>query len=180
MAARRLVVVMLVLLAVSTLAAALLPPPEGDEPASQAPPRNEKRSPTAAPRPQETGLLLVSRMALTRRGPKTVRVELGDELRLAVSASFGADIEIPGLGLTATLTPFAPAQFDLLATRIGRFPVRVVETGRLAGTLLVGRPDSGRCGVSTPATPRGRGSTPSCDRRGRPESAGSGRSDPKP
>jgi hypothetical protein len=171
---------MLVLLAVSTLAAALLPPPEGDEPASRPPVRNEKRSPTAAPRPQDTGLLLVSRMALTRRAPKTARIELGDQLRLSVMAPFGADVEIPGLGLTGSLTPFAPAQFDLLATRTGRFAVRAVETGRLVGTLLVGRPGSGRCGVSTPATPRGRGSTPSCDRRGRPVSTAPGRSDRRP
>jgi hypothetical protein len=181
-AARRLVVVMLVLLAISTLAAALLPPPEGNNPANPAPPKakTQQRPPKAAPRPNETGLLLVSRIRISDRRPKTVRIERGDQLRLEVSAPFGADIEIPGFGLTATATPFAPAHFDLLATRIGIYPVRVVESERVAGRLLVGRPATGRCGVSTPATPRGRGSTPSCARLGKPASQGSGQSARQP
>jgi hypothetical protein len=178
-AARRLVVVMLVLLAISTLAAALLPAPEGDNPA---PPKSkrEQRKPKAAPSPDEAGLLLVSRLRVSDQSPKTVRIERGDELRLEVAAPFGADVEIAGFGLTAAVTPFAPAQFDLLATNIGTYPVRVVDSGRLVGRLLVGKRGSGRCGVSTPATPRGRGSTPSCDRRGKPASQGSGQSAPQP
>lgn len=161
---------MLVLLAISTLAAALLPPPDGKNPANPAPTKSKKeqRPPKAAPRPDETGLLLVSRMRISDRRPKTVQIERGDQLRLEVAAPFGAIIEIPGFGLTATVTPFAPAQFDLLATQVGTYPVRVVESERVAGWLLVGKAGTGRCGVSTPATPRGRGSTPSCARLGKP------------
>lgn len=182
MAARRLVVVMLVLLGISTLAAALLPPPEGKKPASPEHPKpsKEKRTAQAAPRSTDTGLLLVARMQVSERRPKTARIERGDELRLEVVAPFGADIEIPGFGLTSPVTPFAPAQFDLLATQPGTFPVRVVESGQLAGRLLVGKPGSGRCGVSTPATPQGRGSTPSCALLEKHGSRGSGRSARQP
>jgi hypothetical protein len=172
---------MLVLLVISTLAAAFLPTPHKN----QATPDHAKRGrqpnrSEAEPRPRNTGLLLVSRMRISNRPPKTVRIERGDELRLEVAAPFGDDVEIPALGLTGAVTPFAPAQFDLLASKIGTFPVRTVDSGRPAGRLLVGKPGTGRCGVSTPATPQGRGSTPSCAPRGKPASQGHGRSARRP
>jgi hypothetical protein len=171
---------MLVLLVISTLAAAFLPTPHKNQ---ATPVQKRKRQPNPSghpPRPTDTGLLLVSRMLVSNRPPKTVRIERGDELRLEVSAPFGDDVEIPALGLTGAVTPFAPAQFDLLASKIGTFGVRTVNSGRLAGQLLVGKPGTGRCGVSTPATPQGRGSTPSCSRRGKRASKGSGRSARRP
>jgi hypothetical protein len=176
-AARRLVIVMLVLLAISTLAAALLPQPDSDEAATDRQRTSTREPPPPAnPKTQVTGVLLVARMPISLQRPKTVRIERGDQLRLDVLAPFGADLEIPALGLTGTVTPSAPAQFDLLGRETGRFPVRLVDSGQLAGTVLVGKPDSGRCGVATPATPRGRGTTPPCDRRGKRGSGGSGRS----
>jgi hypothetical protein len=182
-AARRLVIVMLVLLAISTLIAALLPPPDNDSPATP-PPRAgrsvQKEGEKHVPGPGKLGLMLVAGMRISGQPPKTVRVERGDELRLSVAAPVGDDIEIPALGRTAPVTPFTPAPFDLLATDVGTFDVRAVDSGRLAGRLLVGRPGTGRCGVSTPATPRGRGSTRSCSRRGRHGSAGHGRSARRP
>jgi hypothetical protein len=171
---------MLVLLLLSTLAAAFLPTPHKKQ---AIPVRKRKQQPNTsgrAPRPTNTGLLLVSRMRISNRPPKTVRIERGDELRLEVAAPFGDDVEIPALGLTGTVTPFAPAQFDLLASKIGTFPVGTVDSGRLAGRLLVGKPGTGRCGVSTPATPQGRGSTPSSSHRGKPASQDSGRSARQP
>jgi hypothetical protein len=170
---------MLVLLLLSTLAAAFLPTPDKKQ-ATPVQKRKHQAKMGRAPAHTSTGLLLVSRMRISNRPPKTVRIERGDELRLEVAAPFGDDVEIPALGLTAAMTPFAPAQFDLLATETGTFPVRTVHSGTLAGRILVGRPGTGRCGVSTPATPQGRGSTPSCSRRGKPASQGSGRSARQP
>ncbi len=171
---------MLVLLLLSTLAAAFLPTPDKKQAAPVHKRKHQANRSGHAPRPTNTGLLLVSRMRISNRPPKTVRIERGDELRLEVAAPFGDDVEIPALGLTGTLTPFAPAQFDLLASKIGTFPVRTVDSGRLAGRLLVGKPGTGRCGVSKPATPQGRGSIPSCSHRGKPASQGSGRSAQRP
>src|ERR1700730_1709249 len=153
---------MLVLLAISSLAAALLPGPKPKRATTTTTkPSKPKQGTTASvPRPAPTGLLLVSRMRISHQPPKTVRIERGDELRLEVAAPFGDDVEIPGLGLTTAVTPFAPAQFDLFASRIGSYPVTTVDSGRLAGLLLVGKPGTGRCGVSTPATPQGRASIP--------------------
>lgn len=171
---------MLVLLLLSTLAAAFLPTPHKNR---ATPVHKRKQQPNTsghASRPTNTGLLLVSRMRISNRPPKTVRIERGDELRLEVAAPFGDDVEIPALGLTGAVTPFAPAQFDLLASKIGTFPVRTVDSGRPGGRLLVGKPGTGRCGVSKPATPQGRGSTPSCSHRGEPASQDSGRSARQP
>ncbi len=178
MAARRLVVVMLVLLAISTLATVLLPRP--DHRVTPATTTTREPPVDVSPPRAATGLLLVARMQISGGQPKTVRIERGDELRLEVEAPFGADVEIPGFGLTEPVTPFAAASFDLLATATGRFPVRIVDPQRLVGQVLVGRPDSGRCGVSTPATPQGRGSTRSCDHRETPSSPARGRSARQP
>jgi hypothetical protein len=169
-AARRLVIVMLVLLGISTLAAALLPPPKRRSVTTAQGPKqkHERGRKGKAPPKASPGMLLVARMRIAHRAPKTVRIERGDELQLGVAAPFGDDIEIPAFGRTAAVTPSAPAEFDLLAVRIGTFPVRAVESGRLAGRLLIGKPGTGYCGVSTPATPRGRASTPACARPGKP------------
>ena len=178
MAARRLVVVMLVLLAISTLATALLPRP--DDKSAPAPTTTTKQPKVEPPpSPKLTGLLLVARMNAAG-APKTVRIERGDELRLEVEAPFGADVEIPGYGLVEPVTPFAPASFDFLATDRGTFPVRVFDPQQLVGRVLVGKPDSGRCGVSTPATPEGRAPTRSCRRPGRHPSRAGGRSAQRP
>ena len=182
MAARRLVIVMLILLAISTLAAALLPPPARVPTTSTPQPRRNQKEPRSAyvPRPVGVRLLLVGRMRVSGRPPKTLRIERGDQLRLEVTAGFGDDIEIPALGRTAPVTPFAPASFDLLATRRGSFAVQATHTGRLAGWLLFAKPGSGRCGVATPEALRGRGSTPPCSRHGRPGSADRARSSRRP
>jgi hypothetical protein len=179
-AARRLVVVMLVLLAISTLVTALLPRPDTDKSAPVTTRPKREPPPQAPPKPSETGLDLVARMQAGSAGPKSVRIERGDELRLDVVAPFGADVEIPGFGLTEPVTEFSPAQFDLFPTSVGTFPVRIVDPVQLVGLVLVGKPDTGRCGVSTPATPQGRGSTPSCRHRGTRSSRGRGQSARQP
>jgi hypothetical protein len=176
-AARRLVAVMLVLLALSTIAAVLLPAPGRRNPVT--PGHMQSRGSTAHDRGQ-AGLLLVTRMRISNRRPKIVRIERGDQLRLEVAAPFGDDVEIRRLGLTGTGTPFAPAQFDLFARHTGSFPVRAEASGRLVGWLLVGLPGTGRCGVSTPATPQGRARAPACAPRGRHGSQGYGQSAPPP
>jgi hypothetical protein len=181
-AARRLVVVMLVLLGISTLVAALLPPPKS--PDSTAPQPTQRRPGGAhesrAKRPPQGGLLLVARIPASSGRPKTVAIERGDELRLTVTAPFGADVEVPGFGLTAPVTPYAGAQFDLLADERGAFAVLIADSGRVVGRVLVARPGSGRCGVATPATPQGRASAPACVLRGERGSAGHGRSSRRP
>jgi hypothetical protein len=177
-AARRLVIVMLVLLAISTLAAALLPPPKSQQTAP--PPKPKPRpQPSGKGRQPSRGLLLATRMRVSER-PKTVRVERGDQLRLSVSAPSGESIEIFRLGLVAPATAFAAAEFDVLATDLGTYSVQTAASGRLVGRLLVGKPGTGRCGVTRPEAPPGSGSARSCSHRERRGSKGSARSAPRP
>src|SRR5919204_4166454 len=122
---------MLVLLAISTLAAVLLPTPQSHGPAT-VPSSKAGRGPGSnRPGILTRGLLLVARMRISARPPKTVRIERGDQLRLGVAAPFGSDIEIPGFGLDSPVTRFAPAQFDLLASQTGSFAVRTASSGKL-------------------------------------------------
>jgi hypothetical protein len=144
MAARRLVIVMLVLLAVSTLAAALVPAPESDQGAEEttgrgsAPPRGGPADGSAPAVPGRRAV--VSRIRISNRRPPTIALRPGDQLTLQVSASFGDDVTIPAFGLTETMTPLAPASFDLIVDRAGTFAVRTVETVRLVGRIKATTP----------------------------------------
>jgi hypothetical protein len=171
---------MLVLLAVSTLVTALLPRPDRDKTTPVNTKQDREKQIESPSKPAERGLGLVARMQAGAVRPKSVRIERGDALRLDVVAPFGADVEIPGFGLTQPVTPFSAAQFDVFASQVGTFPVRVVDPVRLVGWVLVGGPDSGRCGVSSSPTPRERGSAPSCRHLEKRSSPGRGRSAPQP
>jgi hypothetical protein len=46
-------------------------------------------------------------------------------------------VEIPEMGLTEAVDPAAPAHFDILPDSAGIFDVKLVETGGLAGKLVV-------------------------------------------
>lgn len=141
MAARRLVIVMLVLLGLSTLAAALLPRPDrsGSDPAgntgasgaqASAPP--PAGSPASAPPPG----LVNARITVSKHRPPVVRVHPGNRLVLLVGGPFGDDISIPAFGLTQTMAPSAPARFDLIVNRAGRFGVRAFGAERVIGTIV--------------------------------------------
>jgi hypothetical protein len=152
---------MIVLLAISTLAAALLPAPDREGTTTE--PRRPPPAPIASPKGPSPGLLLDAGMRVGTPG-KTVRIERGDRLRLAVSVGSGDDVEILGFGLTEAATPFAPARFDLVGRQRGTFAVRAVGSGQSAGRVLVGRRGSGRCGATGSATRRARGSARPCSR----------------
>jgi hypothetical protein len=177
-AARRLVVVMLVLLAISTLAAALVPAPKNSERTETG--TTERKAGQKRNAPAADGELLDGRIDARAGRPKELRIERGDQLSLAVSAPFGDDVEIPGFGLVETVDRFAPANFDLFATRTGTFPVRAVAADRVLGWIVIGARGSGRCGVSTPRALPEQEPDRSCGRRGAPGPGDGDRSDRRP
>ena len=176
MAARRLVIVMLVLLGLSTLAAAFIhPPARNGTPTTigrQKPPPSSNPAATGS-----AGRLVTAAFRISNAKPKTVSVSPGDELRLAVSGPFGDSIEIPGFGLTETMSLYAPAHFDLIVDRPGRFAVRAVDAGLLAGWIL-SAPRSPTC-PRAPARP-GSARATGCGRPGGPSAPGGGRSGQRP
>jgi hypothetical protein len=145
MAARRLVALMLVLLAVSTLAAALTAPAPEREPRTTedaGEPRSRNRS----------GRLIEGALDASSRRPDTVEVQSGDQLALTVRSPIPGQVEIPAFGLLEDVAPRAPARFDLLLERPGRFEVRLAGRGRLIGAIVV-RPRRVERGPKGPARP---------------------------
>jgi hypothetical protein len=146
MAARRLIVVMLVLLGLSTLVAALVPAPQpsGGGPGSETGPSGGSgpRRGQGGSTPRAGGTV-AARITVSVGEPETVRVKPGQRLVLLVGGQIGEDISIPAFGLTETMTPAAPARFDLIVDRAGTFPIRAFRAERPVGRIVSAAP-SGR------------------------------------
>jgi hypothetical protein len=131
-AARRLLILMLVLLGVSTVAAALVPVDRdtGDDTTTT----------TTSTREAPTGKREPKSIDAGADKPKTIRVEVGDQLQLRVTSPRADQVEIPALDELEDVDPEAPAHFDLLLFDKGRFPVRLVEANRQIGAIKVAKP----------------------------------------
>jgi hypothetical protein len=139
MAARRLLIVMLALLALSTLAAALVPPQArraeettGTETGRESRPTRDGRGAPGR---------LVRRTIDAGRGRRPIRLRSGDQLALTVRSDVADQVEVPAFGLIEDVGRDDPARFDLLADRVGRFDIRLVEARRAIATISVRRPD---------------------------------------
>jgi hypothetical protein len=137
-AARRLVIVMLVLLGVSTLAAALAPM-EQDGPDED----TTTTTTTTDPGVEPSGRLLHRRIPARRQRGRRIRVEVGDQLALAVASRHTDQVEIPDLGELEDVFPDTPARFDLLLSEPGRHAVRLVTADRTVGRVEVAPRDEG-------------------------------------
>ena len=136
MATRRVVVLLLAVLVVSTLAAALIPsPPEESTGPDNAHKGRSKRD-DARSRSQPRGNLVVATFEAARR-PETIRLRVGDELRMEIGSRTPAQIEIPAYGLIEDASPDAPARFDILIDHGGASAIRIVGSGRIVGRLVV-------------------------------------------
>jgi hypothetical protein len=135
MAARRLLIVLLVLIAVSTAAAALVPTREprtgtGTETVTT---RSEpERADDAAPSGRAFDVVVVD----DGKGG-SIRLRVGDQVSLTVHSRRSDEVEIAGFGALEPAAPGAPARFDLIADRPGRFPVRLVDAKRQLATIFV-------------------------------------------
>jgi len=130
MAARRLIFVMIVMLMLSSFAAALVPVRESDEETSTS-------TSVATVDSQARGRLVEARIDASAREPKTIRIELGDQLTLTVASDTPGEIEIPELGELEDAEAGTPAHFDLLPFEAGTYEVRLVEPERLLGRIVV-------------------------------------------
>lgn len=135
MAARRLLIIMFLLLAISTLAAALVPPPEQRGETGRSTP--SRSTATAATEGAGRGSLVAARVAAGGK-PDRIRVSAGDQLSLVVSSPYPSEVYVPSFGLTGFAEPGAPARFDFLTERPGRFDVVTRGEGPVA-TIVVRR-----------------------------------------
>jgi hypothetical protein len=138
MAARRLLLLMLVLLAVSSLAAALVPQSEREEGSGTGPAGTD----TGPNRPQKAsgGRLVEETIDAQARRPRSIRLHGGDGLALTVRSRAPDQVEIPAFGLLEHVARGDPARFDLLPARNGAFVVRLIESRRVIGRIVV-RPE---------------------------------------
>lgn len=178
MAARRLVIVMLVLLGISTLAAALVPTPDRDGTESGPTDTVDPGTPREPERELPQGRFVQRHLRIDDK-PATVRVRPGDQLHLTVGGPLSDDITIPALGLTATLTPYAPAVFDVLVPRTGTFAIRALNIETVVGRIESRRPTPPCAEVRQPA-PRERSRPEKCDRPDEPPDRAGGQSDRQP
>ncbi len=132
MAARRLIAVMLVLLFLSSLAAALAPVEQQ---------RDESSTTSTTALTPETALaggdLVRETLVADKKDPPRIKAAVGDQLQLRVTSKRAATLELVRLGPTEDVDPAAPALFDVLLDRRGKFPIRELETGERVGEILV-------------------------------------------
>jgi hypothetical protein len=126
---RRAILLFALVLGLAALAAAVSPSRHASGPAL-APPQVGSRAGTGAVRQLEFAV----------GGKRVRRARQGEHLLVSVAAEGGGVATIPRLGQTATVSPTAPAQFDLLAPPPGRYDVQITPTGatsaRRIGTLV--------------------------------------------
>ena len=104
-------------------------------------PTRQSKAPTLAPTPPPPGADALTRnLVFGAGGPRARRAREGEHLVVSVASEAGGVATIPRLGRTASVSPSAPAQFDLLAPPAGRYDVMVAVSGstepRRVGTLV--------------------------------------------
>jgi heme/copper-type cytochrome/quinol oxidase subunit 2 len=134
MLARRLMIAMLVMLGLASLSAALVPAPEERDakPTSEPQARKGDRAGEKAP---GGGRLIRAHLDAQSEQTKTIRLRPGDQLALRVDSDEVIQVAIPEFGQLADVQPGGPARFDVLPTRPGTFPVRMVDPARTIGRI---------------------------------------------
>jgi hypothetical protein len=179
MAARRLIIVMIVLFGVSAVLASQAPQRDGDDegdtestaatstttatqPAPAATP--PAAPPADAPAASVTGApageanilcgdATCAEIGVDRPQIQVIPVELGESFAVIVTSRGTTDlVEIPGLGLIDSVTPFKDATFRFVADSVGDFGINLVESDRLIGRIEVRRPAAAE--TKGPAKPK--------------------------
>lgn len=141
---RRLLLLVVVLMGLTALAASIAPRDSGPRGPSVAPGRpspleaspTPPASATASPTVDED----VEEQTLSaERGasPTTLRVRVGQLVRLVVEGDVLDEVVLDGLDRIEAIAPEAPAQFELYVDRAGTFPIRLQEADRDLGELVV-------------------------------------------
>ena len=115
---RRGLIAFAVVFAVVAFISALTAPSGDDEPAPPTGP---------APRTSTPAAVELAFRHPVEEEPPVRSVRRGTHAIVRVQAQVAGDVEIAGLGLIEPVTPGTPAVFDLLASRAGRFEVRLIS-----------------------------------------------------
>jgi hypothetical protein len=140
---RRAVLLFAIVLGLAAVAASLSRERDGEDgrsARSEAPVgRAPKRAPTASP--GRAGAVERPLRFDASRASRTLALEQGRAGVVEVRVPAPGQVDIEGLGLTASAEPLTPARFDVLAREPGRHPVRFTpaggEDGGGAGVLVI-------------------------------------------
>jgi hypothetical protein len=133
MAARRLIVILVLLLAASVAAAALAPERRGSTTTTE----EEVGSSTTQGSPgDDSGDVVERGIVASAEDPETVRLAVGDHLRLSVATEEPREIEIEDLGVIGNSDPVAPALFDVLMTEPVDAPITDTASGEVLGRVV--------------------------------------------
>jgi hypothetical protein len=140
---RRLVILVAVLMGLMVLAASVAPPPQtprstGGRAGASPTPTASAPNASPAPSPGDSADALDPTHTLdVARGQDHVTVRQGQAMTLNVVADAVGSVEIVGLSEVAAVDPSTPAMFQLSADVPGHFPVKLAETGKPLGELIV-------------------------------------------
>jgi hypothetical protein len=94
----------------------------------------------APPAGRQSGDAATRQLVFAVGGKRIRRAREGAHVVVSVASEAGGVATIPRLGLTASASPTAPAQFDLLAPPPGRYDVMIAASGgsepQRVGTLV--------------------------------------------
>jgi hypothetical protein len=138
MLGRRLLVLVAVLMGLTALAASLAPPPPergstGTATPTPSPTASAEASPAARPGATVTGRL----SATSSAAPRQITAARGDLVDLVVTGDVVDTVAITGLPVLEPIDPDSPARVELFADTPGRFAIRLLDSGRLLGTLRI-------------------------------------------
>ncbi|MEA2428157.1 MAG: hypothetical protein QOF37_1785 [Thermoleophilaceae bacterium] len=129
---RRALILFALVLGLTALAASIAPAP-------RTPPEQAVAPPPPLPAVPAAGTLTVAFGApAPRRGPPSRKVVPGSHVVVEVVAASPGDVRIPKLGRIDSVTPSAPASFDLLAPPPGRYDVLFEPPLALGPAVRVG------------------------------------------
>jgi hypothetical protein len=136
MLGRRLFLLAAVLLAVGAIAAALTPrdmrQPGPTSSGTTSPPERNQHA-AAGEEAREISRTVDASAA----EPAMLRARTGDLLHLVVRAPSPDEVELQGLGRFQSVDESSPARFDFFLVLPGTFPIRLQESGRVLGRLVV-------------------------------------------
>ncbi len=138
---RRALLLFAIVLGLAAIATSVSRPPDRDDSKRDANPAPAAPSnPTAETGPVPGGSVEVTFAPAQK--PPTERVAAGRAATVVVEVDEPGDVELAGLGLTATAEPLTPARFEVLSAREGRHPVRITPSAggaaQTLGTLEIG------------------------------------------
>ena len=126
---------MLFLLVFSSIIVALIPIERNDPDPTTTSSSTTTPTTTAA----DEGRLITRSVAADAPKPATIRMRVGDELRLTVTSPVPNIVEIEEFGDFENVDPDFPATIDVFPFDAGRYPVRLIDPPGVVATIVVTR-----------------------------------------